>query len=91
MLLQVDLLSRLLGLGGLDDLVGLLRGYTLWLIATLLSTCNKLRVVLGPLLRHINNLGAIRALLSLCGLDNLGLISLIIIIRRVIFNRCSRI
>jgi len=61
------------------------------LIAARLTTCYKLRVVLGPLLCHINNLGTISVLLSLCGLDNLRLISLIIIIRCVIFNRCSRI
>ena len=61
----------------------------MWLIAARLPTCYKLRVVLGPLLCHINNLGTISVLLSLCRLDNLRLISLIIIIRRLIFNRCS--
>ena len=55
------------------------------------QSCLLMRLLndLMPLLSHINNLRSIWMLLSLCGLDNLGLISLIIIIRRVIVNRCS--
>jgi hypothetical protein len=89
-LLEVDLRRLLLDRWWLNDLVGLGR-YTLWLIVAGLTTCYELRVMLGPLLRHINYLGTIRVLLSLRGRHNLRLISLIIIIRRVIFNRCSRI
>lgn len=87
LVLQIDLLACLLCLWLLNYLIGL-GSCALLLIAVLLCSTNILRMMLGPLLSHINNLSAISMLLGLCGLYNLRLISLKIIIRRMVISSC---